>query len=610
MYSKNVYRLAATSLLVAGVLGGAPGAARAANGDCAQPVSSGESPVASDCLYILRTAVGTVTPAKACVTRPLGGTQTRASDALRCLSYSVGQPVAIDCPCGTPDVQSSDYLFDPATDMPDSAADVRAKFEPTTFLGAFSQDLDAVDGDWTAGWTVKVHGNNKVWEPATEGTLNGATPTADGNCPDGTTPNGTKNMPSPFTGAMDVCDLPDRYAVEGGTLSLTNDNIYRVSGAPSTIIGDGDANDKDSANSVASTLEIEAGTLIVAGDKDAIVISRGSQIQANGTAANPIVMDSEIALDAWIGGNDNGGAPRQWGGLVLTGTGSVNKCADPTYCDQNVEGLTFTVLYGGFESNVNCGSVQYVVLAHTGSFDAGANDLNALTVYGCDTPTTLSYIQSDDGGDDAFEFFGGSAVADHLVAIGTFDDNFDIDYGYRGGVQYMLIQQLDGIDGDKGFEWDNGCTSGVCLDPGAHTNTPRSLPTAANVTIMNAPNSLTSNSGAISFRSHTGGNVWNLIQTNARHQAIRSEATAGSGSATASVARAGTDEISLNNVWMYNPLLTTDSGTTTLVKLRGSDATDVTNLDAIFDANPNNVLDADPLLNTDPMAGAIGYPQQ
>jgi hypothetical protein len=609
MYSKNVFRLAATGMLVAGVLGGAPGAANAANGDCAQPLSSGDTPVASDCLFILRTAVGSVTAAKPCITRPVGGTQTRASDALRCLSYSVGQPVAIDCPCGTPDVQSSDYQFDPSIHMPEASAAVRAKFVPTNFLGAFSQDLDEEDGDWTADWTVKVHGNNKVWHPAGTGTLNGAVPSATGTCPAGTTASGTKNMPAPFTGAMDVCDLPMRYAVDGGTLALTNDNIYRVSGAPSTIIGDGDDNDSDEANSVSSTLSIEAGTLVIAGDKDAIVISRGSQIQAVGTAADPIVMDSENSLDAWIGGNDNGGAAREWGGLVLTGTGIVNKCPDATFCDQSVEGLTFTVLYGGLDTNVNCGNVQYVVLANTGSFDAGANDLNGLTVYACDTPTTLSYIQSDTGGDDAFEFFGGTAVADHLVATGNFDDNFDVDYGYRGGVQFMLIHQTAGTEGDKGFEWDNGCTAGVCLDPNAHLNTPRTLPTAANVTILNAPTSTTSNSTGIGFRSHTGANLWNIIQTNGKHSGIRSEAYAGTGSSTASEAR-GSDKIGLNNVWMYNPLATTDVGTAQLSKLRGSDATDATSLQTIFNANPNNVLNTDPALNADPMVKALGYPQQ
>jgi hypothetical protein len=129
------------------------------------------------------------------------------------------------------------------------------------------------------------------------------------------------------------------------------------------------------------------------------------------------------------------------------------------------------------------------------------------------------------------------------------------------------------------------------------------------VTILNAPTSTTSNSTGIGFRSHTGANLWNIIQTNGKHSGIRSEAYAGTGSSTASEAR-GSDKIGLNNVWMYNPLATTDVGTAQLSKLRGSDATDATSLQTIFNANPNNVLNTDPALNADPMVKALGYPQQ
>jgi hypothetical protein len=609
MLNKKFFRLTATAMLAAGVLGGSPGTANAGLGSCSQPVSTGTDPVASDCLYILRTAVGAVVPPKPCITRTRGGTITRASDALQCLTYSVGGPVTVDCPCGTPDVESSDFTFDPDIDMPDASAAVRAKFVKTTYLGAFSQDQDEAQGDWTQDWTVRVHGNHKVWHPASTGTLNGAVPSANGACPAGTTLAGTKNMPSPYVGAMDVCLLPTRFSTNGGTLTLTNDNIYRVNPA-GTLIGDGDANDKNDANSAHSTLSIEPGTLTIAGDKHAIVITRGSQIQANGTQADPISMDSENSIDLWIAGNDDGGVAREWGGLVVTGTGIVNKCPDATFCDQVVEGLTYTVLYGGLDTNVNCGSIQYLVLANTGSFDAGANDLNGLTTYACDTPTVISHVQSDRGGDDAFEFFGGTVVADHLVADGSFDDNFDTDYGFRGGVQFMLIHQTPGTEGDKGFEWDNGCTSGACLDPNAHLNSPRTKPNAVNVTIMNDPTSTTANSTGMGFRSHTGGNIWNVIQTNGKHSGIRSEAYAGTGTATASEAR-GTDKLSINNTILYNPACTAgDAGTAQLFKLRGADATDVTSLQAIFGANVNNVLNMDPVLNTNPAVKAIGYPQQ
>ena len=33
----------------------------------------------------------------------------------------------------------------------------------------------------------------------------------------------------------------------------------------------------------------------------------------------------------------------------------------------------------------------------------------------------------DEGGDDAFEMFGGTPFLDHIVAVGNIDDNFDTD---------------------------------------------------------------------------------------------------------------------------------------------------------------------------------------
>jgi hypothetical protein len=66
---------------------------------CAQPVSDGNAPVASDCLFILRTAVGTADCDPGCVCDPNGSDTITASDALVCLKKAVGQSVTLDCPC-------------------------------------------------------------------------------------------------------------------------------------------------------------------------------------------------------------------------------------------------------------------------------------------------------------------------------------------------------------------------------------------------------------------------------------------------------------------------------------------------------------------------------
>jgi hypothetical protein len=82
----------------------------AALGDCSQPVSSGATPTASDCLFILQAAVGSLTCTTSCVCDPTGGGGITATDALTCLANAVGQDVALNCPCGDTTTTSSTIL--------------------------------------------------------------------------------------------------------------------------------------------------------------------------------------------------------------------------------------------------------------------------------------------------------------------------------------------------------------------------------------------------------------------------------------------------------------------------------------------------------------------
>ncbi|MFN2425868.1 MAG: hypothetical protein ABR587_05425 [Candidatus Binatia bacterium] len=66
---------------------------------CAQPVTGGAAPTASDCLFILRAAVGSNTCATECLCAPKGSLPITASDALLCLRSAVGQAVTLNCPC-------------------------------------------------------------------------------------------------------------------------------------------------------------------------------------------------------------------------------------------------------------------------------------------------------------------------------------------------------------------------------------------------------------------------------------------------------------------------------------------------------------------------------
>jgi hypothetical protein len=74
-----------------------PVAARAGNGDCGIPHTSGDKPLTSDCLFILRASVESE-DCLACVCDTSGNGSIAASDAQLCLRGAVGQAVEFLCP--------------------------------------------------------------------------------------------------------------------------------------------------------------------------------------------------------------------------------------------------------------------------------------------------------------------------------------------------------------------------------------------------------------------------------------------------------------------------------------------------------------------------------
>jgi len=66
---------------------------------CSRPVTTGDKPVTSDCLFILRTAVGLQICSPECACAPTGSLPIKATDALLCLKSATGQSVTLDCPC-------------------------------------------------------------------------------------------------------------------------------------------------------------------------------------------------------------------------------------------------------------------------------------------------------------------------------------------------------------------------------------------------------------------------------------------------------------------------------------------------------------------------------
>jgi hypothetical protein len=78
--------------------------------------------------------------------------------------------------------------------------------------------------------------------------------------------------------------------------------------------------------------------------------------------------------------------------------------------------------------------------------------------------TVMENIQVSYSGDDCFEWFGGTVNGRNLIAIRGWDDDFDVDFGFRGKVQFGLVIR-DGAIADQsqsnGFESDNDGTGSI-----------------------------------------------------------------------------------------------------------------------------------------------------
>jgi hypothetical protein len=80
---------------------------------CSVPMTDGYWPTATDCLHILRTAVGLAQCDPACLCQPAGGPTTRTADALLCLQKSLFLPVLLDCKCPGSTLQVRDFSESP-----------------------------------------------------------------------------------------------------------------------------------------------------------------------------------------------------------------------------------------------------------------------------------------------------------------------------------------------------------------------------------------------------------------------------------------------------------------------------------------------------------------
>lgn len=175
-----------------------------------------------------------------------------------------------------------------------------------------------------------------------------------------------------------------------------------------------------------ATLTIDPGTKIVSNKDSAgvLVIYRTAKINASGTAAEPIVFTSA----------ETNPAPGDLGGVILAGLAKSN--GNHAVIEGGVDAQF--AAFGGTDDNDNSGTLKYVRIEYAGKAVNPGDEVNGLSLYGVGAGTTIDYIQIVRGLDDAFEFFGGTVNCKHLIAYNCADDDFDMDDGYRGKIQFAI----------------------------------------------------------------------------------------------------------------------------------------------------------------------------
>ena len=227
-----------------------------------------------------------------------------------------------------------------------------------------------------------------------------------------------------------------------------------------------------------TTLTITAGTIIrsSAGTNGFIAIQQGAQIDAQGTAENPIVMTSNASLPQ----------AGDWGGLVLLGRATINSGATATS-----EVGNFT--YGGTDDMDNTGTLRYVVLSFTGAAINSESEFNGISFYAIGSATTVEFIQVNEGADDGVEFFGGTVNGNNIAITEAEDDSVDWTEGWRGTLTDVYV--ATNFLSDKAIEADGNEDNNAA--------TPLSSPTLINFTAIG----IGSDIGREAFRIRRGTEV-------------------------------------------------------------------------------------------------------
>ncbi len=265
------------------------------------------------------------------------------------------------------------------------------------------------------------------------------------------------------------------------------------------------------------------------------VTRQNGYLDAQGGAVNPIIMTTAApdvngdgvaddgdgnpsnGTNAWVAGNpflddtptSNPLSPldalgqqnvQLWGGLAIAGNAPTNLgdasgaghppcptgasgdgplgASDPdfeeNYGEAVLEGsFGSRACFGGELPHDSSGIYRYISVRHAGDVVGPSNELNGVTLGGVGDATIFENIEVYTNQDDGIEYFGGTLNSKNLVISYVGDDGLDLDQGYNGSIQNVLIistffNQDSGADygnggsGDALGEWDGDDCTGDC----------------------------------------------------------------------------------------------------------------------------------------------------
>jgi hypothetical protein len=253
------------------------------------------------------------------------------------------------------------------------------------------------------------------------------------------------------------------------------------------------------------TLGIQPGTRIrgrgsvgVDQPPGTLIVLPGGKLEANGQADLPIVFTS--ASDAPNRGD--------WGGVALLGNAPLNlRDAQGNPLLGELDGVTETINYGGLDRDDSSGILKYVRIEYAGLSLTFGSELNGLTLAGVGRRTVIDYVQVRETIDDCFAISGGTVDVKHLICQRGGDDGFDLEQGYQGRMQFLVMQQ----DLDGGAFLPNGIEAEN--DPNVRTAEPYTEPTVYNATLCGrGPQSTKAlEQYGVLLRQGTRGHFFNLL---------------------------------------------------------------------------------------------------